>query len=133
MPFSAERLKLARQRAGLSQGQLGQYLGVVTQQISKWEGNISTPAGDTIARLAQLLGVTTDWLLELVDEPTGRLYDTDLSEDERQLILLYRRRELPDLIQRLVTELAQGNVQKNPIIDRAGQPDVPPEDVAANS
>src|SRR5579859_2675884 len=112
MPFSAERLKQARQRAGLSQAQLGQRLGVVFQQVAKWEQKVSAPTPDTLGRLAQILGCTTDWLLELVDEPTSHLYDTDLSEDERQLILLYRRGELPDLIQRLVTELAGGNAQK---------------------
>src|SRR5579863_10186575 len=118
MPFSAERLKQARRRAGLSQGQLGQRLGVLTQQVGKWETKVSVPTSDTLARLAQIVGCTSDWLLELVDEPTGRLYDTDLSEDERQLILLYRRGELPHLIQRLVTQLAEGDAQKDTLVER---------------
>ncbi|MHB8627013.1 MAG: helix-turn-helix domain-containing protein [Aggregatilineales bacterium] len=132
MPFSAERLKQARQRAGLSQAQLGRRLGVVFQQVAKWEQKVSAPTPDTLGRLAQILGCTTDWLLELVDEPNSHLYDTDLSEDERQLILLYRRGELPNLIQRLVTELAEGNPQKDPLVDRPGKPDVAPQDVAAS-
>lgn len=132
MPFSAERLKEARRRSGLTQAQVGQRLGVVAHQVAKWEQQTSVPAPDSLARLAQILGCTTDWLLELVDEPTSHLYDTDLSEDERELIMLYRRGELPHLIQRLVTELSEGNVQKGPVVDGPDQSDVPPQDVATS-
>ena len=64
MPFSAERLKLARQRADLSQAQLGQRLGVVAQQVAKWEQQVSVPSSDTLARIGQILGCTTDLLLD---------------------------------------------------------------------
>ena len=132
MPFSAERLKQARQRANLTQEQVGQRLGVLQQQVGKWENGVSAPGSETLARLAQLLGCTTDWLLELVDAPDDHLHSTDLSEEERELITLFRRGALPNLIQRLVLQLAEGNLRKESSADEPDQPDVPPEEIAAN-
>jgi|GEM_PF-6840085 len=126
MPFSADRLRQARLHRGLSQIGLAQALGVVAQQVLKWEKHVSVPAPETLARMAQLLGCTTDWLLELVDEPTGYLYSETLSDTERQFIELYRQGELPELIQRLVTELAHGKVQKDPIVDSPRESNVAP-------
>jgi len=118
MPFSADRLRQARLHRGLTQTSLGQALGVVAQQVLKWEKHVSVPAPETLARMAQVLGCTTDWLLELVDEPAGYLYSQALSETEQQLIELYRLGELPELIQRLVAEIANGKVQKDTVVDR---------------
>ena len=73
MPFSADRLRQARLRRRFTQASLGEALGVVAQQVLKWEKQVSVPAPETLARMAQVLGCTTDWLLELVDEPTGYL------------------------------------------------------------
>ena len=132
MPFSGERLKQARLRSGLSQVELGKQLGVVYQQIARWEAQKVPPSSDTLARLAQILGCTTDWLLELVDQPTERLAEQALSEDERQLVMMYRYGQLPELIRRLVTELAEGDVKKDPLIDGSSQTDVSPKDIAAS-
>jgi len=130
MPFSGERLKQARQRIGLSQSDLGQQLGVAYQQIGRWEQNHSLPSSDTLARMAQILGCTADWLLELVEQPEERLTEQDLSEEERRFILMYRYGQLPELIRRLVTEMAERDVHKDSVINGPHQADVPPEDVA---
>jgi transcriptional regulator with XRE-family HTH domain len=132
MPFSGERLKQARLRSGLSQTELAGRLGVVQQQVNRWEQQRTLPSPDTLARMAQILEATTDWLLELVEQPTEHLTEQDLSEDERRLVLMYRHGQLPDLIRRLVTELAEGYVQKDPVVDGTRKADVPPQDVAAS-
>ena len=132
MPFSGERLKQARLRSGFSQVELGKQLGVAYQQIARWETQKVPPSSDTLARLAQILGCTADWLLELVDQPTERLVEQALSEDERRLLMMYRHGQLPELIRRLVTELAEGDVKKNPMIDGSGQTDVSPKDIPAS-
>ncbi len=67
-----DRLKEQRERARLSQGQVGQYEGVTPQYISDLErGRNNPPAWDLLARLASRYGCTTDYLLGLAEHPKG--------------------------------------------------------------
>lgn len=59
----SQRLKALRKARGLSQKSLAAYLQVTQQAVGKWETGRSTPDPATVARLAQLLGTTTDCLL----------------------------------------------------------------------
>ena len=58
-----ERIALARKRAGLSQEQLGEKLGVSRQAVSKWESDQTNPDVAYVAQMCRLLGVSSDWLL----------------------------------------------------------------------
>lgn len=53
-----------RKKAGLSQEALAEKIGVSRQAISKWEIGTAVPELENLATLAQLFGVTTDWLLD---------------------------------------------------------------------
>lgn len=64
-----ERIKSARQAAGLSQEALGTLLGKTQGAISQWELNTSTPEFDAAVPLARALGVSLDWLLGADDTP----------------------------------------------------------------
>jgi transcriptional regulator with XRE-family HTH domain len=44
--------------------------GVTRATISSWNKNGSTPKGETVAIMADALGVSTDYLLERTDDPT---------------------------------------------------------------
>lgn len=60
----AQRLKEARDAAGLSQQELAQAIGKTVGAISQMErGKIESPAADTLARLAVALDVSADELL----------------------------------------------------------------------
>ena len=59
----SERLKALRKERKLSQAALSAQLGVTQQAVGKWETGRSTPDPATVARLAALLGTTTDVLL----------------------------------------------------------------------
>lgn len=59
----SDRLKQARKNKKLSQAELSRQLGVTQQAVGKWETGRSTPDPATVARLAELLGTTTDMLL----------------------------------------------------------------------
>ena len=66
----ADKLITLRKKAGWSQEELAEKLGVTRQSVSKWEGAQSVPDIDKILQLARLFGVTTDYLLkEEQDEP----------------------------------------------------------------
>lgn len=57
-----DRLKIARKRAGLSQGQVAKLLGLHRPTISQIEaGDRSVKAGELL-RFAEIYGVDVDWL-----------------------------------------------------------------------
>lgn len=53
-----------RKRAGLSQEQLADILGVTRQSVSKWELGDSVPDVEKILQMSALFAVTTDYLLK---------------------------------------------------------------------
>ena len=60
----ADKLIALRKKAGLSQEELAEQLGVTRQSVSKWEGAQSVPDIDKILQMSRLFGVTTDYLLK---------------------------------------------------------------------
>lgn len=63
MDFS-EKLYILRKNSGLTQELLAEQLEVSRQSISKWEAGQVMPEPDKIVALADLFGVTTDYLLK---------------------------------------------------------------------
>ncbi|MDY3281289.1 helix-turn-helix transcriptional regulator [Dysosmobacter sp.] len=59
----SEKLTVLRRRAGLSQEQLADRLGVTRQSVSKWEGGAAMPELGKLVALADLFGVTLDDLV----------------------------------------------------------------------
>jgi transcriptional regulator with XRE-family HTH domain len=60
----ADRLRLAREQAGLSQGQVAEHLGVHRPAISEIEAGRRKVSAEELARLAALYDVSAAWLLE---------------------------------------------------------------------
>ena len=60
----ADKLIELRKKNGWSQEELAERLNVTRQSVSKWEGAQSIPDLDKILMLAQIFGVTTDYLLK---------------------------------------------------------------------
>ena len=54
-----ERIRRARETAGLSQTELAQRLGVADKQISRWENGVQ-PRPGTLERVAAALGVEVE-------------------------------------------------------------------------
>lgn len=61
------RLKQLRKERGLTQGALASRLGVTQQAVAKWETGRTLPEPGLIARMANLFGVTTDYLFGRAD------------------------------------------------------------------
>ena len=59
-----EKLKDARQKAGLSQEQLSEKLHVSRSAVAKWETNKGMPDIENLKAASQLLGVSIDYLLD---------------------------------------------------------------------
>ena len=60
----ADKLIDLRKKNGWSQEELAGQLGVSRQAVSKWEGAQSVPDLAKVIAMADLFGVTTDYLLK---------------------------------------------------------------------
>lgn len=60
----ADKIINLRKKAGWSQEDLAEKLGVSRQSVSKWEGAQSVPDMDKVLRLSRIFGVSTDYLLK---------------------------------------------------------------------
>lgn len=77
----ADKIVSLRKKAGWSQEELAEKLGVTRQSVSKWEGAQSVPDMDKVVTMSRLFGVSTDYLLkdELEEEsPCGAAEDDDV-------------------------------------------------------
>lgn len=88
----AQRLRELRKQHGLSQTELGERVGIHYTHIGRYERGRSRPAADTLKRLADVLGVSGDYLLEGAVEEAARARFED-----RELLLQFQEVEkLPD-------------------------------------
>lgn len=62
-----ERFRYLRQSKNLAQSQLANLIGVDRSTISSYESNIRQPSLDTLSRIADVFGVSTDYLLGRTD------------------------------------------------------------------
>lgn len=60
----ADKLINLRKKAGMSQEELADKLGVSRQSVSKWEGAQSIPDISKVIELSNIFGVSTDYLLK---------------------------------------------------------------------
>ena len=67
MVHLGETIKMLRLEKNLTQPQLAKRVGVSSGMISIWENNINEPKASYIKALAQVLEVSSDYLLGLTD------------------------------------------------------------------
>lgn len=85
------RIKKARLRAGLTQGELAEMTGVSRSAVARWESDDIEPGVRNLAELAINLNVTTDYLLGLDDRDSFEVTGMQLSpEAEKALGMLLR-------------------------------------------
>lgn len=65
----SDRLRAARIAVGMTQEQLGFALGISKSSVSAWENGRETPSFRFLPRLAQVLAVSLDELLEPPNAP----------------------------------------------------------------
>ena len=78
-----KKIKQLRYKAGFTQEQLAERLGVAAQSISKWENNVAHPDIFTLPLIAETFGVTIDDLFSLsIEQKLNRIENhLDLEED----------------------------------------------------
>ena len=90
-----ERIREAREQAGLSQTELSRLLGVTRSACSQWESaNGTAPRRERLLELASLLDVNFTWLMtgNGSDAGDGELAPlTALTPDQVELLQYYRQ------------------------------------------
>lgn len=77
-----ERIKEVRGSMGV--GEFAETLGINRKTVTRWENDGSIPDGPSLLSLQKLFDADPSWIL------TGRGPGLQLSEDERELLALYR-------------------------------------------
>ncbi|HEY0310007.1 MAG TPA: helix-turn-helix transcriptional regulator [Luteimonas sp.] len=113
---SAQRIRLARRAAGLSQAQLALELGVQRSAVSHWEAQRGKPSMNHLRQLALRTGVQFEWLATgrgaMTPSPDALLdsiaaVDALLVEDPQERRLLAAFREAPMQARLPLIELAE--------------------------
>ena len=88
-----DRLRSLREEKGITQLRMSIEIGVAQETISGYELGKTVPNVETLGKLADFLGVSTDYLLERtnVRTPVSELTVDGLSSDERELVSLFRK------------------------------------------
>lgn len=104
----AQRLRELRKSKNLSQTELGQLAGLHYTHIGRFERGASRPSGDTLMRLADVLGVTSDYLLD------GATHEAAKARfEDRELLKQFQEVEqLPDEDKNVVKKLLDAFLTK---------------------
>lgn len=82
----AGRIRFAREKTGITTRELAELAGMSPSHPSLLEMGKRSPSGETAVLLAQVFGVTTDWLLRGIGkEPTERGLRAAVERARRQL------------------------------------------------
>ncbi len=105
-----DRIREARERAGLTQVDLGAELGVTKGAVSQWETGRTEPDYRTLGRLCDLSRFSADYLVRgIVTEPSHEP-SVVLSEEEQDLILAFR--DIPRAHQRQLLDSVMAQAEE---------------------
>ena len=79
----AQRLRLAREMAGLTQGQVAKKMGLHRPTITEIEAGRRKVSADELSSLAELYGVSVSWLVE--EQPESSLSNIRATLAAREL------------------------------------------------
>ncbi len=89
--LKAERLRALREQREWSQRELARLCGFGETQIRKYEAGMVDPSATNLGLMAEVLGVSTDYLLGRTDSPQVHINENELNQDETLMVDLYRR------------------------------------------
>ncbi|MCI6686788.1 MAG: helix-turn-helix domain-containing protein [Ruminococcus sp.] len=120
--MNVEHLKLARKQSGMTQKEVADNIGVGQSTYKNYECGIREPNGDTIVELANLFGVTTDYLLgrePAPDDPIETLSrELNLNLYEKAIVTAYlamdtkSRTDLVKMVQTVADAVQSGAESK---------------------
>jgi transcriptional regulator with XRE-family HTH domain len=126
MSFEADRLRIAREHAGMSQQEAADALGITPQSISQFENGKRKPSTERIIDFCRIYHASADFMLGFVDKPNEKLQIKSLRPDQQRLLELYEEGKIPRVIRQLLgdPDFLQRN-NDTPQIESGGEVDVP--------
>jgi len=124
-----EKIRQLRGELGLSQEEFGKRAGIHPKHVGKYEGNKTIPSADKLRKIAEVLGVSADYLLYDKVPKAGKIEVNDpellekftlidkVSEKDREII----KTVLDALILKSQVELVVGK----PRVHKRGGQDTP--------
>ena len=111
----AERLRELRKKSGHSQKEFAELVGLHQVQYGRYERGDSRPYADTLTKIADALGVSTDYLLE------GQAEDAIIADmQDKELLKLFTEIEkLDPEVKEKVKYMLDAVITKNKIQDLA--------------
>ena len=89
--------KLLCEKKGVSPKKATEDIGLSTSITTKWKNTGATPKGDTLQRIADYFGVTTDYLLTGEETKKAPTQDGERGIDEQNLKVAFFRGADPTL------------------------------------
>jgi transcriptional regulator with XRE-family HTH domain len=102
---TGERLKLIREKIGISGKALAKKVDVVPSQISKIENGVTNPSIDLLERICVALGIT---MAEFFSDPTSVVKESPATYDEKIKNLPEQAKKIIDT----VIEVNQSNKEQ---------------------
>jgi len=84
---TGQRIQRARKKAGLSQRQLGEKLGLSASMIGQWENDLRNPKVETLQRIADALLIPFEELLDETSYVAGIYHGAEMETWQRNTIL----------------------------------------------
>ncbi len=81
----ADRIKILREGAGLTQAEVARQLGISRSGVNAWEMGLSVPSTQYIVELARKFCVSTDYLLGM--DNTSTISVKDLTQKQVSALL----------------------------------------------
>lgn len=108
----AKRLRELRRQKNLTQIELGELVGITGAHIGRYErGSAKKPSAETIKRLAAVLGVSSDYLIEGTSENAAKA-----KIDDQKLLRQFQEIEtLPEEDKEVVTKFLEAFLLKKKI------------------
>lgn len=88
-----DRLQQAMNRGGHNATSLAEMIGRNERTIRRILAEDGNTSDDTVFLIAQALGVSSDYLLGLSDDPTPQMRVDNLTDSERKILAALRRGE----------------------------------------
>ena len=106
----ADKIINERKKNGWSQEELAEMLDVSRQSVSKWEGAQSVPDLQKILKMAEIFGVSTDYLLkdEMEPEDTEVNYERGSSDSSVRRVSMEEATEYIDLRKQYLPKIGLG-------------------------
>ena len=99
-----DRLRTLRERMKLTHETFAEMISTSTRQVARYESGDNDPSSEIVIKMADVLGVSTDYLLGRTDDPTSNLQITNLSSGEKRLINAIRKEMKYEAIKMIVDD-----------------------------